>query len=460
MPRKFELTWFAPRKCWKKKRKGQVHYLGQGKCGGKSDIRGYEAALAEWRQLEKQLDLEENTELVKQARTQRDDSAQRMRRLHESARDGADELERRGQRMNRDYPIVAMGGDIGLPEDDPEYPTRDNIERTEFGRIGFSAIADMTEEEAEGLESPEISALIDEFVAFHFQRADANQIAQSTAIQYQSSMGAFKAWCEHNKLVTVADLQAKRFASYQVDMLKKIGNGSKQRTVRDRLLKAKQFAEWLYKHEHLKDMPRTVGSDYASVKQDRPAPKHWEIAELRKIWEGATEELRLYMLLGLNCGYTLADMGTLQHEHVDFEKGVIQRTRHKTSIPQVHRLWPETLKLLQKRRTKPLDDVLLRSRTGDVLWRDGRTDTYVSNHFRNRVREAGIKRDGRSFRHLRSTGANLIEQANPEHPHLSSQYLAHGEGGVKKHYTLPAFEPMFKALDGLREELALCHEDG
>ncbi len=455
MPRKFELTWFAPRKCWKKKRKGQVHYLGQGRCGGKSDLRGYQAALEEWNQLEQKLEREEQGTLVVQARTERNESAQRLRQLHESARDGADELERRGQRMNRDYPIVAMGGDIGLPEDDPEYPTRDNIESTEFGRLGLAAVADMTEEEAEGLETPEISALIGEFVAFHFQRADAKQIAQSTALQYQSSMGAFKAWCEQKKLVTVADLQPKAFAVFQVDMLKQIGNGSKQRTVRDRLLKAKQFAEWLYKHEHFKEMPRTVGSDYASVKQDRPAPKHWEVTELRKVWKLASQELRLYMLLGLNCGYTLADIGTLQHEHVDFEKGIVQRSRHKTSIPQVHKLWPETIELLKKRKTKAADDVLLRSRKGDVLWQDGRTDTYVSILFRDQVIEAGINRDGRSFRHLRSTGANLIEQANPEHPHLSSQYLAHGEGGVKKHYTLPAFKPMFKALDGLREELGL-----
>ena len=47
MPRKRELTWHAPRKCWKKVFKGKLYYFGQKRCRGKSDEAGYQAAAHE-----------------------------------------------------------------------------------------------------------------------------------------------------------------------------------------------------------------------------------------------------------------------------------------------------------------------------------------------------------------------------------------------------------------------------
>ena len=153
-----------------------------------------------------------------------------------------------------------------------------------------------------------------------------------------------------------------------------------------------------------------------------------------------------------NCGYLPSDIGTLRSEHLDLKKGVINRERHKSGNPQVHRLWPETLELINKHRKDiPENSLLFRSPTGLALWRDGNGDKLISKRFKEACLLAKVKLNGRNFRHLRATGANLIEQANAESPQLASQYLAHSVGGVKQHYTLPAFEPMFKALEGLRE---------
>jgi len=44
MPRKLELTWFAPGRCWKKYGQGKVYCVGKRKCRGKSDALGYQAA--------------------------------------------------------------------------------------------------------------------------------------------------------------------------------------------------------------------------------------------------------------------------------------------------------------------------------------------------------------------------------------------------------------------------------
>ena len=43
---KFELTWVASLRQWRKRHKGQTYYLGTGK--GKSDRAAYRRALAKW----------------------------------------------------------------------------------------------------------------------------------------------------------------------------------------------------------------------------------------------------------------------------------------------------------------------------------------------------------------------------------------------------------------------------
>ncbi|GAB4547624.1 MAG: hypothetical protein Tsb0013_07510 [Phycisphaerales bacterium] len=457
MPRKLELTWHKPRRCWKKKRQGKTYYVGVGKCAGKTDAAGYYAALDEWKQTEAELAKAERELEDKQLARREEESRESFKAMLDGVSEARFELDDRMRRMERDYPIASLGGDVGLPEDDPEYPTRENMERTEFGRVAMGAMHDMLEEEVKDLDSPLIADMIREFVESHERRADAKLIAVSTAKQYGDSTRIFGKWCEEQKLKRVTQLQASVFARYQQHVMQKMGQGTKARTARDHLLKAKQFAEWLYKHEHLEQMPRTVTRNYATIKQSRPTPRHWEVKELRRIWKAASDEVKLYMALALNCGYLPSDIGTLRSEHLDLKKGVINRERHKSGNPQVHRLWPETLELIEKhRKDTPEDSLLFRSPTGLALWRDGNGDKLISKRFKEACLLAKVKLNGRNFRHLRATGANLIEQANAESPQLASQYLAHSVGGVKKHYTLPAFEPMFRALDGLREELGFA----
>lgn len=456
MPRKLQLTWHKPRSCWKKKRRGKTYYVGVGKCAGKTDAAGYYAALDEWKAMEAELAKAERQQEERQLAHREEESRDSYQAMLDGVSEAQFELDGRMRRMERDYPIASLGGDVGLPEDDPEYPTRENMERTEFGRVAMGAMHDMLEEEVKDLDSPLIADMVKEFVEGHERRADAGLIAKSTAKQYRNSTGIFEKWCEDQKHKRVVELKAPVFASYHQHAMTMIAQGTKVRTVRDHLLKAKQFAEWLFKNEHLAEMPRTLTRDYATLKQSRPTPRHWEVKELRKIWKVASDEVRLYMALALNCGYLPSDIGTLRREHLDLKKGVISRERHKSGNPQVHKLWPETLELIKKhRKDTPEDSLLFRSPTGLALWRDGNGDKLISKRFKEACLLAKGKLNGRNFRHLRATGANLIEQANAENPQLASQYLAHSVGGVKKHYTLPAFEPMFRALDGMREELGL-----
>jgi hypothetical protein len=59
---KFELTWFEPRLGWKKHHRGKVYYLGKGKCKAKYDMKGYRAALDEWRKIDGELRVQQKAE--------------------------------------------------------------------------------------------------------------------------------------------------------------------------------------------------------------------------------------------------------------------------------------------------------------------------------------------------------------------------------------------------------------
>ena len=48
-PKKLELSWHKPSRQWRKRYKGKEYYLGPGR--GRSDLEGYERALAKWRSI-------------------------------------------------------------------------------------------------------------------------------------------------------------------------------------------------------------------------------------------------------------------------------------------------------------------------------------------------------------------------------------------------------------------------
>lgn len=458
MPRKRELTWHEPRKCWKKKRDGRQYYLGKGRCTSKSDEEGYRAALDEWKDIQRQLDQQRDERRAREESAQIVTEQQRLLAVAERARLLATSNERALQTMRMQYPVAAMGGTLPVASNTLRYPTESNIERMEEVCLAVNAIGDMLEEEASHLGRLGLGALIDRFIEVQDQRARSRQIAASTAEQYRTSMTALRRWCEQEQYTDTTQLTAEVFSRYRSAQLREIELNVAPRTVRDRLLKAKQFAEWLYMEQHIDMIPRTLVKGYTKVKMARPVPKHWEVEELREIWAHADARTRLYMALALNCGYTLVDLGTLEKSHIDFGQGIIRRMRHKTDVPQQHRLWLETIDLLRKNLNPRNDALALRSPKGAALWMELGYQKHVKHCWESAVKAAQVEESGRQFRHLRSTGAALIERGFPGNPELSSQYLAHSVKETKRFYTDQNLEKMWEALDWMRGELGFADQ--
>ncbi|HEY1381021.1 MAG TPA: tyrosine-type recombinase/integrase [Gemmataceae bacterium] len=150
-------------------------------------------------------------------------------------------------------------------------------------------------------------------------------------------------------------------------------------------------------------------------------PKMFEAAEIRSMLKAAGQPLKAMILLGVNCGFGNADVGTLPLSALDLAGGWVIYPRPKTGIDRRCPLWPETVAALKqwlKVRPRPEDpagaNLVFLTRTGGRWTKDGAdgladrkkawtlTDNPLSKEARKLLDALGI--DGhRNFYALRHT---------------------------------------------------------
>ena len=151
------------------------------------------------------------------------------------------------------------------------------------------------------------------------------------------------------------------------------------------------------------NLPRCI-KKYNDITLPDPKPKFFTVKQVQTLYNDASPRLRLWILLGLNCGFTQTDISSLTPDMVDWESGIIARDRQKTGVDSQHKLWPLTLKMLREQAgSGPL---LLTTRGGQPLLQE-------------RIKEDGnpSKTDmiGRAFATLEREGRhNLAVQAFSE----------------------------------------------
>ncbi len=234
-------------------------------------------------------------------------------------------------------------------------------------------------------------------------------------------------------------------------------------TAKQCLSTVKRFAEWAYDEELIKELPRKLRKYTSDIRLDDPTPQTFTVTEVRKLWKAANQRTRLYVALALNCGYTQVDIATLEHSHINWKEGTITRPRNKTGIKSCHKLWKVTLELLKREATdlnksklvllSPSKKPLIIERTSE-RGNPTKTDT-IGHSFKTLKGKAGFETDKRGFKVFRKTGATMIDKQYPKQHWLASQYLAHSEGGVKKHYVQTDYRLLHEALEWLEGKLKL-----
>ena len=148
-------------------------------------------------------------------------------------------------------------------------------------------------------------------------------------------------------------------------------------TVRNALITFRQFIRWLNRSEMYKwEMPRAFSFPRTKIRKlaaDRiKKRKVFTRSELKTIWQYALPWDRALILLALNCGFSKAELATLQAAEVMTDKKghtFIKRDRVKTDSHGEWLLWDETLEALEylKKLHKGSTPYMVVSKTGKPL---------------------------------------------------------------------------------------------
>ena len=217
----------------------------------------------------------------------------------------------------------------------------------------------------------------------------------------------------------------------------------------------RRFVRYLWEHEGI-TLPKNLDSELFKVKVTTKAVKTWPLETVREVLGKLKPNLRLYALLGLNCGFTNMDIANIDKRTVDLQKGRLVHKRVKThdqaNVPTVeYKLWPETLDLLRRFQSSHADLFLVSMKgtplVSTVYDTDGNAHLkdMVVQQWRRYAAELPIK-----LKNFRSIGATLLEE-HPVYGRYTSHFLGHSPRTVaSKHYVAPSQEIFDEALDWLR----------
>lgn len=184
---------------------------------------------------------------------------------------------------------------------------------------------------------------------------------------------------------------------------------------------------------------------------------------------GAAPRCKLYILLGLNCGFTQNEIATLKLKHVVEQGGesFIHRRREKTSHQNdfltLYYLWPETATLLKKYlapddpAVNPAGLALLNEEDKPLVTLGGKSGQVkldnIKSCFYRAAEKSGLKRSCR-FKDLRKTGATWMFNNVRDNGQTARLLEAQKIEGTLRQYAKADFAPLTAALKRWREELA------
>ena len=304
------------------------------------------------------------------------------------------------------------------------------------------------------------SGTIDELVARYLDArklrlgSKTKPLSQASYREDVRLLNAFKAFCQgKGKSKLAVALSSEVLGQYRDSL---ITSTEGPFSVRHKLRAVKALLLWAYDEELIDNLPRCV-KKYNDITLPDPKPRFFTIKQVQTLYNNASPRLKLWILLGLNCGFTQTDISSLTPDMVDWESGIIARDRQKTGVDSQHKLWPLTLKMLREQAgSGPL---LLTTRGGQPLLQErikedgnpSKTD-MIGRAFASLKEEVGMTLP---FKHFRKTGANAIAKHFQDKPWLVELYLAHRDPRMRKHYTQQHYDELHKAIEWLSDHFGL-----
>jgi integrase len=229
---------------------------------------------------------------------------------------------------------------------------------------------------------------------------------------------------------------------------------------------SRSFVKWLFERDVISALPKTLASkQYRFDRPDKPILT-FANEEIHMLLGNATSQLRLHLLLMLNCGMTQKDISDLRKDQIDLGAGTITRRRSKTAMrkntPLVcYRLWPCTLEELRKHLS---DDPVIA-----LLTRNG--NRWVSKEFRAdgrykradnvaaawdyRVKKVQLA-PGKSLKNFRKTSATRLK-SDHRYADLRHHFLGHAAATMAdRHYSAESQARLDEAVAWLGQQYGLA----
>jgi integrase len=304
-----------------------------------------------------------------------------------------------------------------------------------------------------------IGALSARFLELSASRVSGGELSASEHDLACRCVGHFVEWIGPGN--DPSAITPDRWEAYFLHLRSMISGGSHSREyVKKDWRYAKVFIEWLASMEKMAALKNLHGRRY-KFGETPAAIETFTPNEVRRLVEGATGQLKLHLLLMLNCGFYQSDISDLRQDEVDWDHGTITRQRSKTrrhgeNVPTVsYRLWPCTLGLMKKHRSqhpvlalttlsgKPwVEENVLGSRVKSR--RDGIKSNFV--HLQKRL---GLTKPLKSFR---KTSSSMLD-GHGEFSRYAQFFLGHsGRTVAERHYVKPNQGQFDRAVDWLRQQ--------
>jgi hypothetical protein len=232
------------------------------------------------------------------------------------------------------------------------------------------------------------------------------------------------------------------------------GQAGAQATKKKRWGFWRRFVRYCWSCRRLGELPRNLHGFAFDVSPTRV--KRYPLSLVREVLAKLDDRHKLVALLGLNCGMTNVDTGTLTKDAVDLANGTLTRKRVKTAdyadVPTVtYKLWPETLALLRKLWSDH-PTLVLTSIRGTPLWaseyQEGKE--HKKDLISKEWRKLKLPIPAKAFR---SIAATLIE-SNREYGSRVVYFLGHSPRTIRDRHYVAYDQALFdELLDWLRGQV-------
>ena len=221
-----------------------------------------------------------------------------------------------------------------------------------------------------------VATYIESFLKAKQHEAGARSISAARLYALRLHLTAFADWLGGS--TAVDKITGQVLIDYRLHLLSQVEQKERAKTtVNDRFSSVKGFVRWLWQIEAIADLPRVLHPKSKLLEIGKSSRKilTYAEAEIATLLGQASERTRLYLLLTLNTSMTQKDIADLDCSEVDWEQGRIIRKRSKTrsseQVPLVnYKLWPETMVLLKKHRSRNSAGRVLLNARGEPLWQE------------------------------------------------------------------------------------------